>query len=117
MVLCNVQGVIEDVEIEGFNFPVYYPSLREMTKVVEKNESFCIESVEFTNPRSEISGHAIVLNLRASTEATFAQHFGESAAEKMFSKALAKVGEASNSDMVEADLYHSAQLYYVLKRN
>lgn len=87
-----------------------------MRRAIEENGCFCIKRVEVTNPNSEMRARDIMLLSRAAGEALFKQHFGESATEKMFAMALAKAEEAPISHTVEADLRHSAELFYVLKR-
>lgn len=96
--------------------PVYFPSVGEVTKGIEENGCFSMERVELMNPRSNISARVIISHVRAACEGIFTQHFGESVMDKMFTNTLAKAQEASNSPLVEADLYHSLQLFYVLKR-
>ncbi|XP_042016379.1 loganic acid O-methyltransferase-like [Salvia splendens] len=49
------EGVVEKAKIDGFNLPIYVPSVGEMRKMIEKNGCFTIEKMELTVPRGKTS--------------------------------------------------------------
>lgn len=102
-------------EIDGFNLAVYLPSEEEARKAIEEDGHFRIERLEVTNPRTRMSAGAIAMHIRAGLEGIIRQELGDSLMEKIFDEFSAKAEE--DPFMVEASLYNSAQLFYVLKRN
>ncbi|KAG6401843.1 hypothetical protein SASPL_138711 [Salvia splendens] len=50
------EGVVEKAKIDGFNLPIYVPSVGEMRKMIEKNGCFTIEKMELTVPRGSDEG-------------------------------------------------------------
>ncbi|XP_047974488.1 loganic acid O-methyltransferase-like [Salvia hispanica] len=108
------EGVIGKGEVDGFNLAFYFPCMGEVREVIEEDGCFSVERAEMVNPRSNISARAIVGHLRAGMEGSFKEHFGESVMEKVFGRALDKADEVS--DLLEASLRDSPQLFYVLKR-
>ncbi|XP_042040813.1 loganic acid O-methyltransferase-like isoform X1 [Salvia splendens] len=112
--VCILQGVIGKGEVDGFNLAFYFPRKGEVREVIEEDGCFSVERAEMINPRSNIRARVIVGHLRAGMEGSFTEHFGESVMEKVFGRALDKADEVS--DLLEASLRDSPQLFYVLKR-
>ncbi|XP_042040814.1 loganic acid O-methyltransferase-like isoform X2 [Salvia splendens] len=108
------EGVIGKGEVDGFNLAFYFPRKGEVREVIEEDGCFSVERAEMINPRSNIRARVIVGHLRAGMEGSFTEHFGESVMEKVFGRALDKADEVS--DLLEASLRDSPQLFYVLKR-
>ncbi|XP_006364076.1 probable S-adenosylmethionine-dependent methyltransferase At5g38100 [Solanum tuberosum] len=108
------EGIVEESLIDSFNLPIYFPSIEDMTKVVEKNGYFSIKRMELTNPQSNIDAKSCISHLRASLEGTFTKHFGSKIANEMFERTLEKIEEISA--WLEDEYYKtSRQLLLVLK--
>ncbi|XP_015161394.1 probable S-adenosylmethionine-dependent methyltransferase At5g38100, partial [Solanum tuberosum] len=89
------EGIVEEYLVDSFNFPVYFPSTEDMTKVVEKNGCFSIERMELTNPQSGIDANSFINHIRAGFEEMFTIHFGRKIADEMFERTLEKIEEIS----------------------
>ncbi|PHU09060.1 hypothetical protein BC332_20920 [Capsicum chinense] len=70
-----------------------------MTKVVEKNNYFSIETIELTYPKSKLVEEAdaktLMINLRVVLEVLFVNHFGSEIAEEAFTRTILKSDEIS----------------------
>ncbi|XP_057804902.1 loganic acid O-methyltransferase-like [Salvia miltiorrhiza] len=114
------EGVVDKAKIDGFNLPIYAPTVGEMRRVIEKNGCFMIERMELTDPRSKVDGAidvgSLIMHMRAGMEGIFTTHFGDSVVDRMFAKASAKAQEMSH--LLESTYHQSSatQLFLVLKR-
>ncbi|PHU09071.1 hypothetical protein BC332_20931 [Capsicum chinense] len=101
-----------------FNFPMYFPSPEDMTKVVEKNGCFSIEIMELTYPKSKLVDEAdaktLMINLRAVLEGLIINHFGSEIAKEACARAILKSEEIST--WMKANYEKSCQLFVALKR-
>lgn len=112
------EGVVEKSAIDNFNLPVYAPTVGEMRKVIEGNGCFSIETMELTNPTSQVGAinvASLIMHLRAGMEGILTAHFGNSVVDKMFIKISERAQEMSH--LLEARYHNSTQLFIVLKRN
>ncbi|KAH6799174.1 hypothetical protein C2S51_035658 [Perilla frutescens var. frutescens] len=117
MELAN-EGVVEKSAVDAFNLPIYAPTVGEMRKVIEGNGCFSIETMELTNPRSQVGALdvvSLIKHLRAGMEGILTPHFGKSVVDKMFIKISEKDQEMWRC--LEACNHTSTQLFLVLKRN
>ncbi|GFZ21295.1 S-adenosyl-L-methionine-dependent methyltransferases superfamily protein [Actinidia rufa] len=93
-------GSISEAELDSFNLPLYSPSLKEMTQLVQSNGCFSIESMELTDPLSKIvcplNIRALVMHLRAALEGIFTKHFGSEIIDELFERTLDKFAEFSS---------------------
>ncbi|XP_055815383.1 loganic acid O-methyltransferase-like [Solanum dulcamara] len=89
------EGIVEESLVDSFNLPMFFPSVEDMTKVVEKNRYFSIERMELTNPQSNIDAKSFISHLRAGLEERFTKHFGSKIADEMFERTLGKNEEIS----------------------
>ncbi|WMV50983.1 hypothetical protein MTR67_044368 [Solanum verrucosum] len=108
------EGIVEESLVDSFNFPVYFPSTEDMTKVVEKNGCFSIERMELANPQSGIDANSFINHIRAGSEEMFTIHFGSKIADEMFERTLEKIEEIS-AWMEDEYCKTTRQLFLVLK--
>ncbi|XP_057484816.1 loganic acid O-methyltransferase-like isoform X3 [Actinidia eriantha] len=112
-------GSISEAELDSFNLPLYSPSLKEMTQLVQSNGCFSIESMELTDPLSKIvcplNIRALVMHLRAALEGIFTKHFGSEIIDELFERTLDKSAEFS-SRFESCCSQQDTQLFLVLKR-
>ncbi|CAI0441050.1 unnamed protein product [Linum tenue] len=96
------QGVLDEDQLDNFNFPMYFPHPREMRELVEENQCFSsIElELEVVSPESTwlqqggvgLRGWAVAM--RAGMEELFARHFGgEEILDRIFDGASQKIAE------------------------
>ncbi|KAF3619968.1 hypothetical protein FXO38_10729 [Capsicum annuum] len=82
----HLQGMLDESLFDSFNLPMYFPSPKDMTKVVEKNGYFSIERMELTDPKSklvdEVDAKTLMINLRVVLEGLIINHFGSEIAEE-----------------------------------
>ncbi|XP_057485069.1 loganic acid O-methyltransferase-like isoform X1 [Actinidia eriantha] len=111
-------GSISEAELDSFNLPLYFPSLKEMTQLVQSNGCFSIESMELTDPHSMIVGplnvRAVVMHFRAGLEGILSEHFGNEIIDELFERTLDKSTEFSSR--FESCCSKDTQLFLVLKR-
>ncbi|KAG5581371.1 hypothetical protein H5410_051998 [Solanum commersonii] len=108
------EGIVEESLVDSFNFPVYFPSSEDMTKVVEKNGCFSIERMALANPQSGIDANSFINHIRAGSEEMFTIHFGSKIAEEMFERTLEKIEEIS-AWLEDEYCKTKRQLFLVLK--
>ncbi|KAM3324693.1 hypothetical protein P3S67_005845 [Capsicum chacoense] len=105
-------------ESYSFNVPTYFPSPKDMTKAVEKNNCFSIERIELTYPKSKLVEEAdpktLMINLRAVLEVLFVNHFGSEIAEEAFTRTILKSDEIST--WMKMNYKKACQLFVALKR-
>ncbi|KAF3647603.1 putative S-adenosylmethionine-dependent methyltransferase-like [Capsicum annuum] len=93
------EGYLDESLVDSFNVPTYFPSPKDMTKVVEKNNCFSIERIELTYPKSRLVEEAdakkLMINLRVVLEVLFVNHFGSEIAEEAFTRTILKSDEIS----------------------
>ncbi|XP_047250261.1 loganic acid O-methyltransferase-like isoform X5 [Capsicum annuum] len=111
-------GKIDESLVNSFNLPIYFPSLEDMAKAVEKNDYFSIEIIELTYPKSKLVDEAdaktLIINLRAVLEVLFVNHFGSEIAEEAFARTILKSDEIST--WMKTNYQKACQLFVALKR-
>ncbi|KAK4736353.1 hypothetical protein R3W88_000050 [Solanum pinnatisectum] len=112
------EGKLDESLVNSFNVPVYFPSIEDMTRVVEKNDCFSIERIELTHPKSKIVDEAdaktLMINLRAVLEGLFINHFGSKIAKEAFTRTILKSDEISA--WMKINYKKACQLFIALKR-
>ncbi|WMV06708.1 hypothetical protein MTR67_000093 [Solanum verrucosum] len=112
------EGKLDESLVDTFNLPLYYPSLQDMTKVVEKNGLFSIERMELINIKSNLVDEAdaktLMINLRAVLEELLINHFGSEIAKEACQRTILKSEEISA--WMKANYEKSCQLFIALKR-
>ncbi|KAG5628387.1 hypothetical protein H5410_000104 [Solanum commersonii] len=112
------EGKLDESLVNSFNVPVYFPSIEDMTKVVEKNDCFSIERIELTHPKSKLVDEAnaktLMINLRAVFEGLFINHFGREIAKEAFTRTILKSDEISA--WMKINYKKACQLFIALKR-
>ncbi|KAK6802303.1 hypothetical protein RDI58_000083 [Solanum bulbocastanum] len=112
------EGKLDEFLVNSFNVPVYFPSIEDMTKVVEKNDCFSIERIELTHPKSKLVDEAdaktLMINLRAVLEGLFINHFGSKIAKEAFTRTILKSDEISA--WMKINYKKACQLFIALKR-
>ncbi|XP_057509306.1 loganic acid O-methyltransferase-like isoform X1 [Actinidia eriantha] len=110
-------GSISEAEVDSFNLPLYAPTPKVMTQLVQSNGGFSIERMELTDPSSKIVGPlnipAVVMHLRAGLEGIFTKHFGSEIIDELYERTLDKSAEFSSR--LES-CCKATQLFLVLKR-
>lgn len=114
-----LQGLIKQDEVDSFNIPHVYPSVKQMSKIVEKNGCFSVVKIELRNTRTDleasINRDGAIMHLRAAMEGTFLKHFGRKTAEELFKRAIqqkSKLYEMLDKSGSEI----GAQIFAVLER-
>ncbi|XP_055815377.1 loganic acid O-methyltransferase-like [Solanum dulcamara] len=112
------EGKLDESLVDSFNLPMYFPSVEDMTKVVEKNDCFSIEKIELTYPKSKLVDEAdaktLMINLRAVVEGLLINHFGSEIGKKACETTILKSEEISA--WMKANYEKSCQLFVALKR-
>ncbi|XP_004228938.1 loganic acid O-methyltransferase-like [Solanum lycopersicum] len=112
------EGMLDESLVDSFNVPVYFPSIEDMTKVVEKNNFFSIERIELTYPKSKLVDEAdaktLIINLTAVLQQVFINHFGNEITEETFTRTILKSEEISA--WMKINYEKACQLFVALKR-
>ncbi|CAL1386281.1 unnamed protein product [Linum trigynum] len=94
------QGVLEEDQLDNFNFPVYFPHPWEMRELVEENQSFSSIELEVVDPEEStwlqggVGLREWAVAIRAAMEELFARHFGGGEIlDKIFDGASQKIAE------------------------
>lgn len=68
----HAQGLVRQEQVDTFNIPHVYPSVEQMTRIINHNGQFKIVRMELRSARSEpnapIDMESAVMHLRAFTE-------------------------------------------------
>ncbi|XP_059650747.1 loganic acid O-methyltransferase-like [Cornus florida] len=111
-------GLLDQAEVDSFNLPMYFPSPKEMARLVDRNGCFSIERMEMMRPRSKtdvpLDPQTLVMHLRAGQEGVYTKHFGREIVDKMFERAFRKSAEFS--PLLDLSSTMKSQLFLVLKR-
>ncbi|PHT60470.1 hypothetical protein CQW23_02833 [Capsicum baccatum] len=111
------EGKLDESLVDSFNFPMYFPSPEDMTKVVEKNGCFSIEIMELTYAKSKlvekVDAKTLMINLRAVLEGLIINHFGSEIAKEACARIILKSEEIST--WMKANYEKSCQLFVALK--
>ncbi|KZV53529.1 putative S-adenosylmethionine-dependent methyltransferase [Dorcoceras hygrometricum] len=113
------EGLIDQDEVDSFNIPHVYPSVEQMSKIVEKNGCFSILKMELrrihAGPKSSLEHEAAIMTIRAVFEGTFANHFGNKTVEEIFRRVIRNKSKLfSMEESAKAEL--GTQLFAVLMR-
>ncbi|XP_073139001.1 loganic acid O-methyltransferase-like [Henckelia pumila] len=112
------EGLINQDEMDSFNIPCVYPSVKQMSRIVEKNGCFSIARMELNAPMiNPITDHeAGIMHLRAAVEGTFANHFGSKLVDEIFRRAVQQKSKLDHIVESAGTEITSAKLLLVLKR-
>lgn len=72
-----MQGSIEEEKVYTFNIPAYYPSLREVMYIVDKEGSFTIDILKTCELHKDDFDENMAQCVRAFTEPLLVSHFGD----------------------------------------
>ncbi|XP_006349443.1 salicylate carboxymethyltransferase-like [Solanum tuberosum] len=72
-----VEGSIEEEKVYTFNIPAYYPSLREVMYIVDKEGSFTIDILKTCELHKDDFDENMAQCVRAFTEPLLVSHFGD----------------------------------------
>ncbi|KAM7272479.1 hypothetical protein ACFE04_027142 [Oxalis oulophora] len=101
-------GLIEEVDIDSFNVPIYTPHEEEVREIVKMEGSFTIDKLEMfqinNDPRDDVNNTSFIFNeaevgnnaskfIRAGLEPFLARHFGASVMDNLFAKYAKVLGE------------------------
>ncbi|KAG8367056.1 hypothetical protein BUALT_Bualt16G0032700 [Buddleja alternifolia] len=114
------EGLLNQDQVDTFNVPQVYPSVKEMTRLVEKNGLFNIEKMELKNRKANIKAgidpESGIMHLRAVGEGTFAKHFGGHIVDEMFKRTVQQKETLYHFLSVLSGVEIGIQLFAVLKR-
>ncbi|CAL5400061.1 unnamed protein product [Camellia sinensis] len=114
----EIEGMINEDEVESFNLPLYTTSAKEMTKLIERNGCFSIERMGVSDTRPKNDGPpnlpAILMHYGVGLEGIFTKHFGSKIFNELLEQTLNKSSEISS--MLESSCVKGTQLFLVLKR-
>ncbi|XP_049348604.1 loganic acid O-methyltransferase-like [Solanum verrucosum] len=110
------KGKLDESLVDSFNLPMYFPSVEDMTKVVEKNDCFSIEKIELTYPQSKLvdEADAKTLMIYRAVLGLLINHFGSEIAKEACERTILKSEEISA--WMKANYEKSCQLFVALKR-
>ncbi|XP_073030079.1 loganic acid O-methyltransferase-like [Primulina eburnea] len=113
------EGLIKQDEVDSFNIPHVYPSVKQMSKIVDKNGCFSVVKMELRNTRTDLEASldrdGAIIHLRAAMEGTFLRHFGRKTAEELFKRTIQQKSELY--DMLDKSGSEvGAQIFAVLVR-
>ncbi|KAH6779037.1 hypothetical protein C2S52_010274 [Perilla frutescens var. hirtella] len=115
------EGVVEQEEVDSFNFPSVSPSMKDMRRVVEKNGCFEIVRMELgeaelpSNGDGEVDAERVLVLYRAASEKTFANHFGNEIVDQLYVRAIQKKLKYTQN-LHSFGVKTSTQLFAALKR-
>ncbi|XP_049415038.1 loganic acid O-methyltransferase-like [Solanum stenotomum] len=112
------EGKLDESLVDSFNLPMYFPSLEDMTKVVEKNGCFSIEMMELRHTKSkildEVDAKTLMITVRACLEGVLINYFGSKIAEEACTRTILKSEEISA--WMKVNYEKPSILFIVLKR-
>ncbi|KAL1552565.1 gibberellin A4 carboxyl methyltransferase [Salvia divinorum] len=83
------EGVIEQEQVDSFNVPNVYPSVKDLRRVVERNGCFEIVKMEFRDVGvGEVEPENVIMLIRAIFEGCMANHFGTVVVNNLFVRAM-----------------------------
>ncbi|XVF85591.1 hypothetical protein PTKIN_Ptkin17bG0129400 [Pterospermum kingtungense] len=113
------EGLVSEDQVDSFNIPIYAPSPKEITELVEGNGCFSIEKMVLTRTRTEadpiVDVRACVMHLRAGLECIISKHFGTDILDDLFDRVLKKLKESYHL-ITQSSYKAGTQLSIVLKR-
>lgn len=113
------QGVLSQDEVDSLNVPHVYPSVKQMSRAVEKNGCFEVVKMEIRNARPNVEApidiESAVMHLRALAEASVANHLGPRTVEELFNRAVDRKTLFAQM-LYSAGIQIGSQLFAVLKR-
>ncbi|KAL3616820.1 hypothetical protein CASFOL_039214 [Castilleja foliolosa] len=114
------EGLLNQDQVDSFNFPHVYPSVEQMTNVVQKNGLFDIVKIELRNarpdPKAPIDIEGAIMHLRAFTEGTIISYMGTQIANQLFIRAINQKTKFSHM-LHSSGIKMGAQLFAILKCN
>ncbi|KAJ4836033.1 hypothetical protein Tsubulata_011358, partial [Turnera subulata] len=87
------QGQISKEKVEAFNLPLYFPPIKELEALLERNAYFTVERIDAIGRHQNIwpVDPDLPALLRAYTEEVFRQHFGEEIVDSLFQRFAEKL--------------------------
>ncbi|KAL1531904.1 indole-3-acetate O-methyltransferase [Salvia divinorum] len=113
-----MQGRVSEAKIDSFNIPYYFPTLRQLMEIIERNPSFTVEKIETINATGNYtfpSIHARIAFFRAAHEGMLAHHFGGEIIDDLFDQYEKKLGASPILKNVEND--KTLVILAILKKN
>ncbi|KAL5761122.1 hypothetical protein ACOSP7_019622 [Xanthoceras sorbifolium] len=112
------RGLVCQEKVDSFNLPVYFPSMKELEAVIERNGQFSIGRTEtLINPMDAITKGNLqhsTSSLRAVSEGIVSKHFGSDFTNELFDEYSKKV--ADGSFFFDPDILTQKMLVVILKR-
>lgn len=109
MVVCILQGVIEQEKLDRFNMPFYSPTAEEVKELVEAEGLFSVNKLETfkvdwsvdTNQNLENRAKFVANTIRAVTESLLTTAYGEAAMDDLFLRFSRMVKERMDQEQSE----------------
>lgn len=89
-----MQGIISEAKLESFNFPVYFPTPRELKAIIERCPSFSIERLEILDGPGRHAVLSVKVHTSAArsvTEELFTSVFGSEILDELFDRYANKI--------------------------
>ncbi|KAF7822285.1 putative S-adenosylmethionine-dependent methyltransferase At5g38780 [Senna tora] len=109
-------GSISQKQVDEFNIPIYFPTLKDMEEITKNNGNFRVERMGIVRGKGYIkpSVEFLVGSMRAVMEEILKQHFGDEVIEDLFERYAKKV--AQNLDSFYTKFREYEDLFVILKR-
>ncbi|XP_047952621.1 loganic acid O-methyltransferase-like isoform X2 [Salvia hispanica] len=108
------EGVIAQERVDSFNFPIVFPCVEEVRRLIEKNKCFEIVKMEkMERPLLEGGTKIAVMHLRAGLEGTLSNHFGNEIVEQVFERTMQQHHKLQSTQIHTS----STGIFVVLRRN
>lgn len=114
--------MITEAQVDCFNLPIYAPSPKQMTQLIEENDQFIIETLELLDPpgdnhRRELSEEDMVMwtnHVRAAMDGMFLKCFEIEVVDEMFERLVIRLCE--DIDRINSGYREKMFMFLVLKR-
>ncbi|KAK9272630.1 hypothetical protein L1049_003006 [Liquidambar formosana] len=111
------QGTISEEKVHSFNVPKFYPSMKELGEIIDRNGYFSIERMDTLIPpipNSLPSAQTVTLTFRVIMEQLIKKHFGNEIVEELFARFTKKLAE--NPVIFYEKNHTNIDLFILLKR-
>ncbi|BBG94523.1 S-adenosyl-L-methionine-dependent methyltransferases superfamily protein [Prunus dulcis] len=110
-------GLVSKEKVDCFNLPVYFPSLEELTAIIERNREFRIEKMEaISHPKMKTEPKQYISGIKAVFEGIIGKHFGSNVTEELFEQCSIKAAKPSVL-LLDTNMPTLQVLVVILKRN
>ncbi|CDP21495.1 unnamed protein product [Coffea canephora] len=90
------KGLVDELKLDMFNLPLYYPSPNEMETLMKTNEHLNVQRMEILSHVVFSNPSGIALYLRAALEGLLEKQFGSDIMDELFELFTQKLAESSS---------------------